>query len=343
MSLVFEDVTKSFDGTDALSGLNLSIDTGQLMTVLGPSGGGKTTMLRLAAGLETPTRGNVMLDGARVELGDASVAFQDTPLYPHLSVMDNVLFPLRLKAARKGSGRASQDAAREVLEMMRIPDLGRRRIHQLSGGQKQRVGIARALVRDVGLYLFDEPLAHLDQALAREIREDLHAIQRETGLTMLYVTHQVEEAFALGDTVAVLHNGRLEHVGTPQEVWQRPANRFVAGFLGSYPMNFLETDDGPVLGFRPENCRILAGDEGSDCSRGSVSTALSLDVRITAESFLGDTTLVAVEGPDSAGGPLRALVPSGPDERPRIGERARLVVARGHLHEFDRRTGERIG
>lgn len=348
MSLVFEAVSKSFGGEPVLRELDLTVGTGQLMTVLGPSGGGKTTMLRIAAGLESPTSGVVHLDGKPVRLGDSSVAFQDTPLYPHLSVLDNVLFPLRLKAARGKNSRYRTDrerraAASDALEMMHIPDLGPRRINQLSGGQRQRVGIARALVRDVGLYLFDEPLAHLDQALARDIREDLRAVQREKGLTMVYVTHQVEEAFALGDTVTILNDGRLEQIGPPQELWQRPATQFVAGFLGGHSMNFVPGEDGIVRGFRPENC-LLQDFAGVRTDRGNESV-LRFNGTVVGSSFLGEQTLVVVDA-GSGMRPLRALLPSvrfgEPVDPPAIGEKACVLVDGVNVHEFDAATGQRV-
>ncbi|WP_129359254.1 ABC transporter ATP-binding protein [Rothia uropygioeca] len=351
MSLVFEGVTKSFGRAKVLRSLDLTLESGTLMTVLGPSGGGKTTMLRVAAGLETPTSGAVTLNGTSVRLGDASVAFQDTPLYPHLTVMENILFPLRLKSAGgsrvRRDSRGQREAAQAVLDMMHIPDLGPRRIHELSGGQKQRVGIARALVRDVGLYLFDEPLAHLDQSLAREIREDLREIQRKTGLTMLYVTHQVEEAFALGDTVAILNEGRLEQVGTPHEIWRRPATHFVAGFLGSYPMNFVAGEGEVIRGFRPENCVVVKDADHLEKTDPPSDRGLSFHGTVATSSFLGEATLVDFDPVEPNLGPLRALVPSGVEGRvgapPQAGDAARLRVHPEHVHEFEKGTGRRIG
>lgn len=348
MSLHFRGIEKRFDAERVLDGVDLEVADGRMLTVVGPSGGGKTTLLRLAAGLESPDAGQVTIGGRPARLGDASVAFQDTPLYPHLTVLDNVLFPLRLARSRTPGrgGRASQRRrAEEALEMMRIGALGSRRIHQLSGGQRQRVGIARALVRDVALYLFDEPLAHLDPALARVIRDDLRSAQREAGLTMMYVTHQLDEAFALGDTVAVLNGGRVEQVGTPWDLWNRPAGRFVGEFLGGVPMNFVEGRNGETLGFRPEHCVVEPAGSPDAPAPWSGRDGLRMSARVATATFLGEETLVTANLDDDAGS-LRALVSS--SDWAALGqaseERARVEVSvpPQRVHHFDRGTGRRV-
>ncbi|MCT1367350.1 ABC transporter ATP-binding protein [uncultured Kocuria sp.] len=344
MGLEFRGIKKSFGGEPVLRGVDLTLETGKMLSVVGPSGGGKTTLVRLAAGLEHPDAGHVTIEGRPVRLGEISVAFQDTPLYPHLTVLENVLFPLKLAAGRSktaGDKTNRRRRAHQALEMMRIGELGPRRIHQLSGGQRQRVGIARALVRDVNLYLFDEPLAHLDPALARVIREDLRSVQRQQGFTMMYVTHHLEEAFALGDTVAVVKDGMVEQLGTPWELWNQPATRFVGEFLGSYPMNFVESPTGKLLGFRPEHCVVRSV---PSAGRGgmSMTDGIRTRVRVTGSSFLGEETLLDVES-ESQQQRLRAIVPSSEKAaRAMRGEWVELSVPPGRVHEFDAKTGNRV-
>ncbi|WP_030015098.1 ABC transporter ATP-binding protein [Curtobacterium sp. S6] len=349
MSLSFRGIEKRFGAERVLSGVDLDVEDGRMLTVVGPSGGGKTTLLRLAAGLERPDAGRVTIDGRPARLGDSSVAFQDTPLYPHLTVAENVLFPLRLARSRTtgGQGRAAQrKRAEDALEMMRIGGLGSRRIHQLSGGQRQRVGIARALVRDVALYLFDEPLAHLDPALARLIRDDLRSVQRDTGLTMMYVTHHLDEAFALGDTVAVLNGGKLEQVGTPWDLWNRPAGRFVGEFLGGVPMNFVDGRQGETLGFRPEHCVVEPADSPDAPAPWSGRDGLRIAARVVTATFLGEETLLHLDVTEG-GQRLRAMVPSSEWSSSRGGAvdspaRVEVSVPPQRIHRFDGATGRRI-
>lgn len=246
----------------ALDGVTMEVPSGSITTIVGPSGSGKTTLLRLLAGLDAPDTGEVTVDGQPVELGSTALCFQGAPLYPHLTVADNVAFPLRLRGSRC-SGAEVAERVERVLAMLRIDHLAGRRISQLSGGQKQRVGIARALVRQVQVYLFDEPMAHLDEQLARDILDDLRQIQRTLGLTFIYVTHSKDEAFALADQMVILQDGRVAQAGSPQDMIDSPASLFVAEFLARTRLN-VDKRGGQVTATRPEEVTVVAaGDRGA--------------------------------------------------------------------------------
>jgi spermidine/putrescine transport system ATP-binding protein len=228
-------VVKHFGQRVAVDHVSLSIPPGQFYSLLGPSGCGKTTTLRLIAGFERPEEGDVFIHGARVNDLPAyrrkvSTVFQSYALFPHLTVGANVAFGLRQ------AGVAGEEIRRRVaqaLEMVQLPTYGDRPIQQLSGGEKQRVALARSMVLEPEVLLLDEPLAALDQKLRRDMRLELKRLQRAAGITFLFITHDQEEALVLSDAIAVMHRGRLEQVGTPEEIYRRPATRFVAGFIGS--------------------------------------------------------------------------------------------------------------
>jgi multiple sugar transport system ATP-binding protein len=236
----FESVEKVYPGgTQALYDCSLSIADGELLVLVGPSGCGKSTLLRLLAGLEAPTRGAIRIDGRVVndespQSRNVAMVFQDYALYPHMTVRENLAFPLRMKRL------ARDDVARRVAKTAELLELGTlldRLPRQLSGGQRQRVAMGRALVREPAAFLLDEPLSNLDAKLRGQVRAEIETLQRRTGATMLYVTHDQVEAMTLGDRVAVLHEGRLQQVAEPRALYEQPANVFVAGFVGSPPMN----------------------------------------------------------------------------------------------------------
>ncbi|GAA3664353.1 ABC transporter ATP-binding protein [Nonomuraea antimicrobica] len=234
-------------GVKALDALDLEIPDGEFFALLGPSGCGKTTLLRTIAGLETATGGAVVIGGrdvTGVQPGgrDVAMVFQDYALFPHMDVTDNIAYPLRIKKVAKD---ARRDKAAEVGARLGLDHLMDRRPGQLSGGQQQRVALARVMATQAQAFLFDEPLSNLDARLRLEARTFLKKLQRELGVTTVFVTHDQAEALAMADRMAVMEAGHIRQIGTPAEVFQRPANTFVAGFIGSTPMNLL---DGAVRG-----------------------------------------------------------------------------------------------
>ncbi len=249
-------VRKRFGNVIAADGIDLEIAEGEFFTMLGPSGSGKTTLLRMIAGFERPDEGTIELAGADVTgrppyLRDVNTVFQDYALFPHMTVVENVEYGLRV---RKVARMDRRERARRALDLVRLSDLGARRPVQLSGGQRQRVALARAIVNEPEVLLLDEPLGALDLKLRQEMQTELKRIQREVGITFVYVTHDQEEALTMSDRVAVMNQGRIEQLGAPTDVYERPATEFVAGFIGV--SNLIERD-GRRLTVRPEKIRIL--------------------------------------------------------------------------------------
>ena len=233
-SVVLDHVSKSFDDVAAVDDVSLEIGSGEFFSLLGPSGCGKTTTLRMIAGFERPGAGRIRIGDVDVtemppHLRPVNTVFQSYALFPHLSVEQNVAFGLRFKSMSKDEGRRR---AAEALELVRLGGLGQRRPHQLSGGQQQRVALARALVLSPSVLLLDEPLGALDAKLRRELQVELKSIQREIGITFLYVTHDQEEALTMSDRLAVMAHGKVEQLGAPREVYEHPETAFVADFLG---------------------------------------------------------------------------------------------------------------
>lgn len=257
--LSLRELSKHFSGKTVLDALDLDILDGEFITLLGPSGCGKTTLLRLIAGFEHPDAGTITLDGTDLtqvppEHRPLNTVFQHYALFPHMSVFDNVAYGLKMEKRPKDEIRQRVD---EVLAMVQLQDFARRKPHQLSGGQQQRVAIARAVVKRPRLLLLDEPLSALDYKLRRTMQVELKRLQRELGITFVFVTHDQEEALSMSDRVVVLKGGLVQQLGTPREVYERPANLFTAGFVGEtnlFPGRVLSQDDDSisvdVLGFR---------------------------------------------------------------------------------------------
>lgn len=258
-SVEIRAVTKRFGEVTAVDEVSLDIRRGELFSLLGPSGCGKTTLLRMVGGLEAPTAGTIRIEGADVtrvppHLRPAHMVFQQYALFPHLTVAENVAFGLRYK---RDLPRAAHKArVGEALALVRLAGLEKRLPHQLSGGQRQRVALARALVLEPRVLLLDEPLAALDPQLREEVQVELKHLQRTLGITFLFVTHDREEALGMSDRVAVMRQGRVEQMGTPAEIFERPATRFVAEFLGA--ANFFTAEDGTRFLVRPEKLRLRA-------------------------------------------------------------------------------------
>lgn len=272
----FDSVGKIYDSNSrALSDFSLDIDDGEFVVLVGPSGCGKSTTLRILAGLEEPTSGRVFIDGEDIteiepSRRDIAMVFQNYALYPHMSVYDNMAFSLKMK---KASREKISEAVHEAADILGISDYLQRKPRELSGGQRQRVAVGRAIVRHPKVFLFDEPLSNLDAKLRVQMRNELARLHSRLDATMIYVTHDQAEAMTLGDRIVVLKDGWVQQVAPPLEVYDKPVNRFVAGFIGSPAMNFfpaevrggvlqslgtrlgpVETDDGTyTLGVRPED------------------------------------------------------------------------------------------
>lgn len=281
-SLEFSAVGKSFGTTVALADFELTIEPGEFISLLGPSGCGKTTALRIAAGFERADTGSVRLGGRDLSPIPAhrrnmGMVFQSYSLFPNLDVRRNVSFGLRTRRMDKGAMARRVD---EMLEIVQLSGLGSRYPHQLSGGQQQRVALARALAVEPEVLLLDEPLSALDARVRSDLRDEIKRVQRETGITTLFVTHDQDEALAMSDRVGVMSQGRLEQLGTPREVYQAPSSPFVARFVGS--INEIPTAAGTIL-VRPEALAIH-----DDVSRGQwIGT-------VVASTFQGPSTLIDV-------------------------------------------------
>jgi putative spermidine/putrescine transport system ATP-binding protein len=326
---------KVFGAVVAVDDVDLDVHDGEFLTLLGPSGSGKTTVLRMIAGFELPTAGTVELAGADVSQlppfeRDVNTVFQDYALFPHMSVNENVEYALRVRKVAKAERRSR---AEEALAAVRLSGYGDRRPSQLSGGQRQRVALARALVNRPRVLLLDEPLGALDLKLREQMQVELKEIQREVGITFVFVTHDQEEALTMSDRIAVFNLGRIEQVGTAAEVYEHPATEFVAGFVGT--SNLLRGDlarrvldrDG-VWSIRPEKIQLVEPDRPADNVRRSVAGTIRDVV------YLGDVSRFVVDL--DGGGTLTAveqnLSRSSDEVRLLVGTRTRL--AWGTEHEF---------
>jgi len=267
---------KSYGPVVAIERVDLDIMRGEFFTLLGPSGSGKTTLLRLIAGFEGPDGGTIELGGREISrvppyARDVNTVFQDYALFPHMSVMQNIEYGMRVRGVAKPERR---NRAQRALDMVRLTGLGERKPAQLSGGQRQRVALARAIVNEPQVLLLDEPLGALDLKLRQEMQLELQHVQREVGITFVYVTHDQEEALSMSDRIAVLNRGLIEQVGPPLEVYERPQTDFVAGFIGI--SNLIERD-GRHMTVRPEKIRLL-GDGEEPPAGAHIETGIIRDV-----------------------------------------------------------------
>jgi len=337
-ALRLRGVGKDFGTVAALRGLDLDIVDGELLAVLGPSGSGKSTLLRVIAGLDPVSGGSVHIgdrEVTRLPPGrrNVSMVFQTYALFPHLTVLENVSFGLEVRDVPRGAAREKATAAAGLVGCGHL--LGRRPA-QLAGGERQRVALARAIVREPDVFLLDEPLSNLDAELRVQMRAELAGLHRSVRTTMVYVTHDQTEALVLGDRIAVLRAGSLEQVGTPDELWSAPANRFVARFVGTPAMNLLPAD-GPLrldglpagrpleIGVRPDALRISVE------PTGAVPGQVTLVERVGADAHVH----IRLDRHD-----LIARVPA--DDRPQVGERVTVDVRRQDVHLFDAATGRRL-
>ncbi|MGA7911625.1 MAG: ABC transporter ATP-binding protein [Candidatus Dormiibacterota bacterium] len=256
-------VRKNYGQVVAVAGVDLTIVEGEFFTLLGPSGSGKTTLLRMIAGFERPDSGRIELGGRDVtylppHMRDTNTVFQDYALFPHMSVGENIGYGLRIKRV---PGADRKKRVERALQMVRLSGLENRKPNQLSGGQRQRVALARAVINEPEVLLLDEPLGALDLKLRQEMQIELKQIQKEVGITFIYVTHDQEEALTMSDRMAVMSNGRIEQIGSPVDVYERPATEFVAGFIG---ISNVLSRNGVRFVVRPEKIRILAEGERAD-------------------------------------------------------------------------------
>jgi ABC-type sugar transport system ATPase subunit len=325
-----KDITKQFDGVTAVEDINLVVEDREFMILLGPSGCGKSTLLRIIAGLEDPTEGEVYIGDSRVndvlpKQRDVAMVFQSYALYPHKTVQANIEFPLKVRKVDKVERAAQAKVAADVLGLAEY--MGRKP-GQLSGGQRQRVALARAIVRRPAVFCMDEPLSNLDAKLRGETRAELIALHQRLNSTFIYVTHDQVEAMTMGTRIAVMSRGHIEQIGTPQEVYDKPASVFVAQFVGMPPMNIFPAgsmESGEhLVGVRPESLKIVA--DGSLAMTVTLVEQLGYEVLVTGQ--VGESKVVVR---DSA----EASVPN-------IGDVVGLDAAPSVRHRFDATTLRRI-
>jgi ABC-type sugar transport system ATPase subunit len=319
----------------ALDGVDLTSSHGEYLVLLGPSGCGKTTLLRTIAGLERPTEGEVYIGGQLVNglpprIRRVAMVLQSYALYPHKTVRNNIEFPLKAEHVPR---HLRERKVRWAADLLGIPDLLSRKPRQLSGGERQRVALARALVREPAVFLLDEPLSGLDAKLRATTRDELKRFQRQIGTATIYVTHDQEEAMGLGDRVAVLDAGRLRQVGTPRDIYDEPADTFVATFVGAPPMNLVQRAD-RLVGFRPEH--LLPAENVSYDSR------VTMPLRIDRMEFLsgdrhvyGTVTRIGLETRVIARLPATVITPLA------VGETHEFAVPTDRLRFFDAEYGTR--
>ena len=346
MEVRLEGITKSFGDFTAVNNLNVTIDDGTLAGLLGPSGCGKSTTLYMIAGLEKPTSGRIYFGDEDVtdlppEKHRIGLVSQNYALYPHMTVRQNIMFPLENAKVPKAE---ALKTAQEMADLVQIGHLMDRKPGELSGGQQQRVAIARAIAKKPRVLLLDEPLSNLDARLRLETREEIRRIQQETGITTIFVTHDQEEAMSITDTIVLMKDGVLQQKEAPQEMYRKPANQFVASFMGTPPMGFLtgkvenhkimigssvlsemEAADGEVIiGVRPESWR-LSEHEG-------------MDATVTMVEVIGRDTLMTVE---VEGQKIRCLIDS--DYEVKVSDKVKLAVKPQAIHLFDKTSGHRLG
>ncbi|WP_374831223.1 ABC transporter ATP-binding protein [Paenochrobactrum pullorum] len=319
-----KSVTKSFGSTQVIQPLDLSINKGEFVVFVGPSGCGKSTLLRLIAGLEDITSGTISIDSkdasnlAPAKRGLAMV-FQSYALYPHMSVRKNIAFPLKMAGMAQNEITKRVETAAQTLNLTAYLD---RRPGQLSGGQRQRVAIGRAIVREPSAFLFDEPLSNLDAALRVNMRLEIAELHQKLKTTMIYVTHDQVEAMTLADKIVVLQAGRIEQIGTPLELYHKPKNRFVAGFIGSPKMNFIEGEEAQAkgvhaIGIRPEHIKV-SNDNGLWTGTVTVAEHMGSDTYLHVQTKHGVIN-VRVDGSFTA----------------RNGDQVFLTPDQTQLHHFD--------
>ena len=331
--IVLDRVSKRFPaGGAAVVDASFTIADGEFFILVGPSGCGKSTLLSLIVGLEEPTEGEIRIDGRSVNGVDPkdrnmAMVFQSYALYPHLSVRENVAFPLRIA---KRPAEEIERRVREAAETLEIAELLERMPAELSGGQRQRVAMARAIVREPAAFLLDEPLSNLDARLRAQMRAEIARLQRRLRTTTVYVTHDQTEAMTLGDRIAVLEKGVVQQIGTPRELYDEPANVFVAGFIGSPRMNLLG-EGGVIEGVRPEHVSVVTPGDGGD--------AVDEEGTIELVEWSGSEAFAHVAVPRAK---ELAIAKIDPGASIRAGDRVALRFSREWIHRFDAASGKRL-
>ena len=364
-AIAIRDLSKSFGTVAVLNGVSLDIAEGEFLTLLGPSGCGKSTLLRMVAGLEQITGGELKIGQRRVnELEpkdrDIAMVFQNYALYPHMSVADNMGFALKIAGVPKPEIRQKVEDAAKILD---LTDYLGRKPKALSGGQRQRVAMGRAIVREPQVFLMDEPLSNLDAKLRVQTRTQIASLQRRLGITTVYVTHDQIEAMTMGDRVAVLKDGLLQQVDTPRHMYDKPANLFVAGFIGSPAMNLVEvpitdggvkfgnsvvpvdrdalsatTDKTVTVGVRPEHFDVVNGDGAQALSKdepAGLAVTVNVVEELGADAFVYGTAVVGGE-------PKDLVVRVGGREAPEKGTEINVVPRSSEIHVVSSTTGERL-
>lgn len=341
-----DNLAKNFGDFVALENLNLTVGDGEFLVLLGPSGCGKSTTMRMVAGLEEPSAGNILIGGKRVNDmpardRDLAMVFQNYALYPHMTVGENIGYPLKIQKIRRVE---RETRVREAAAKVEMQDLLTRRPAELSGGQRQRVALARAIVRTPQLFLMDEPLSNLDAKLRTVMRAELKHLQRELATTTIYVTHDQVEAMTLADRIVILNDARIQQIGEPAEIYARPANIFVAGFIGSPPMNLIpgrienglfshdggtlelagEPDGAVTLGIRPEDISLVDTAEAD------------LQGTVYSSELLGDCTLI-----NAHIGNALVAAKVGPEQVREMNTPVSMQFARNRIHLFEAATGRR--
>jgi sn-glycerol 3-phosphate transport system ATP-binding protein len=357
--VLLDRVGKTYSGNvEAVRSISFAVPDGAMCVLVGPSGCGKSTLLRMVAGLETITSGEVRIGGRvvnEVEPMDRDIAmvFQNYALYPHMSVYDNMSYGLRNRGTPKDE---IDTRVREAARILELGELLQRRPRQLSGGQRQRVAMGRAIVRKPQVFLFDEPLSNLDAKLRVQMRVEIKRLQRALATTSIYVTHDQLEAMTLADMLVVMNKGRVEQIGAPLELYERPETIFVAGFIGAPPMNLIDVTQGPegisagvsggitgarglpvppggaLLGIRPEHLHVVTTDEVPDGGIGLAYTVVAVEA-VGAETFLYGT--LGDKGPN-------VVVREAGKVMAEPGSHRRVVAGREALHLFDKATGKRV-
>jgi multiple sugar transport system ATP-binding protein len=347
-SIEMRGIVKRYGSLEVIPPLDLSIKDHEFVVFVGPSGCGKSTLLRIIAGLEPISGGELLIGGQRVnELSPAArniaMVFQDYALYPHMTVYGNMAFGLEIRGMKRSE---IDERVRRAARMLEIEPMLDRHPKALSGGQRQRVAMGRAMVRDPSVFLFDEPLSNLDAQLRGQVRAEIKALSLRLRNTMIFVTHDQIEAMTMADRIVVLRNGTIQQAGTPEEVYERPENRFVAAFMGAPAMNFLPVTladstaqlengtalplatphAGPaILGIRPEHLV-------------PVETGAGIDAELMLVEPLGSDTLVHFEA-----GNIRCVARVQPEMRPKVGDRMTFGIRPGRAHLFDSESEKRFG